>query len=119
MIRMDVKERITKEGVEKILQNKDLSKSKKMIELFKGGLDIKEISKLMECRYNFVYNVVNNFLIKEGLLDDIVKEKKKSKKDEVIRYWLEGMSIIDISKKMKTNYNYIWKICRECLDNPE
>lgn len=119
MIRLEVKERITKEGIKRVLQNEDLSKSKKMIELFKGGLDVKEISKLLEVRYNFVYNVVKNFLIKEGLLDDIVKEKKHSKRSDIIKYWLDGYSVIDIAKELRTNYNYVWKVCRECLDNPE
>jgi len=119
MIKLNVKEKLNKEGIEKILQDETLSKSKKMIKLFEGGLDVKTISELMNVRYNFVYNVVNNYLIKEGLHDKIIKEKRASKKDDVIRLWLDGLSVIDIAKKLKTNYNYVWKICNECMQNEE
>lgn len=119
MIRMDVEKRIDMKEVERILKNEELSKSKKMIMLFCGGLDVKTISKLMNVRYNFVYNVTSNYLIKEGLLNEVVKEKKKSKKDDVIRLWLEGKSNIEIAKELRVNYNYVWKIVNEAMNNEE
>ena len=38
--------------------NNATSKSKAMIELYNGGLDIKQIAQAMDVRYNFVYNVI-------------------------------------------------------------
>lgn len=119
MIRLNVEKRIDAKEVERILRDENLSKSRRMIELFKGGLEVKEISKMLEVRYNFVYNVINNYLIKEGLIDSVIKEKKSSKKDEIIKYWLEGYSVISIAKELRLNYNYVWKICRESMENEE
>lgn len=117
MIKLNVKEKITREEVNRILKNEELSKSKKMIKLFEGGLDVKTISKLLNVRYNFVYNVTSNYLIKEGLLDEVVKEKRESKKDIIVEKWLEGKSNIEIAKELRVNYNYVWKIVNEAMND--
>ena len=56
---------MTKTEITNIL-NAEASKSKKMIELYNGGMDIGSIAKLMGVRYNFVYNVVSNECRKTG-----------------------------------------------------
>lgn len=90
---------------------KDCSKSLKMKELFELGLDIKNISQLMNVRYNFVYNVISNHVNINEI--DVVKESRDSKKDEIIKLFLENKTNVEISKMLKTNYNYIYKTIKE------
>lgn len=100
--------------VEEILQNEGMSKSGKMKELFSLGLEVKEIATRMNVRYNFVYNVISNQVIVEGL--QVTTEKKESKKDKVIELHLQGKSNKEIAIELKTNYNYIYKIVKEYKD---
>jgi hypothetical protein len=90
---------------------KAISKSAKVRELFDGGLEIKEISAALEIRYNFAFNVLQNYIN----INDIEVEKsvRSSKRDEIVVLLQSGMSLADISKQTKTNYNYIWKINKE------
>jgi hypothetical protein len=99
--------RIENEEVEKILKE-NVSKSEKMIELFKGGLDSLEISKLMGVRSNFSYNVISNYVRK----NDIKVEKKNRGviKDEVLKCKKEGLSIVDCCSKLKLDYSRVWGI---------
>ena len=71
-------ERISKEEIGKIRDNNNLSKSKRMIEMYLGGLDIKEISIEMNVRYNFVYNVLSNYCRMNDL--ELRRVKRNSKK---------------------------------------
>ena len=101
---------VTKEVIDSII-NQESSKSKKMKELFLLGIDIKQISVIMNTRYQFVYNVCSNFVNIESL--EVVQEEKHSKKSEVISLFLSNHSNIEISKLLKTNYNYVYKILKE------
>ena len=101
---------VSKEEIDSII-NKESSKSSRMKELFLLGIDIKQISILMNTRYQFVYNVCSNFVNIESL--EIVQEEKHSKKSEVIALFLNNHSNIEISKLLKTNYNYVYKILKE------
>jgi hypothetical protein len=102
--------KVSKKEIETII-NKETSKSSRMKELFLLGIDIKEISVLMNTRYQFVYNVCSNFVNIESL--EVVQEEKHSKKQEVISLFLTNHSNIEISKLLKTNYNYVYKILKE------
>ena len=104
---------LSKEGIEGILGNEGMSKSGKMIELFVGGLDVKSISILMDVRYNFVYNVVSNYMRKEGIEDKIVKDKRVGVKEDIFKMVAEGKSNIEISRELKCNYNMVWKYRNE------
>lgn len=90
------------------------SKSQKMKDLFQLGYDIKEIAALMGVRYNFVYNVISNQIIVEGL--DVFTEKKVSKKDAVRDLFIQGKTNKEIAIELKTNYNYIYKLTKELKD---
>lgn len=104
--------------VKEIVGNESTSKSAKMRELFNLGLDVKEIATIMNVRYNFVYNVVSNLVIVEGL--SVVSNKKESKKDKVIELFQQGKTNKEIAIELKTNYNYVYKIVKEYKDsNPE
>jgi DNA-binding NarL/FixJ family response regulator len=98
------------EKVEKILKT-ETSKSNKIKELFNLGLEIKDIAALLNIRYNFAYNVISNYIIINDI--EIIKEEKESKKDKVIELHKKGKTNIEISKELKTNYNYIYKIIKE------
>jgi superfamily II helicase len=100
----------TKKQIETII-NKELSKSKRIQELFLIGCDVKEISELMSIRYQFAYNVVSNFVNINSL--EIVEEEKDSKKSKIIELFLNNNSNIEIAKILKTNYNYVYKILKE------
>jgi len=97
-------------NVEKIFAS-DVSKSQKMKQLFDLGLDIKVIAEVMDVRYNFVYNVISNYVN----IHDIPTSKTtgESKKSAIIEAFLGGKTNKEIAKELKLNYNYIYKVIRE------
>lgn len=94
-----------------ILKNEGTSKSQKMKDLFQLGYEIKDIASLLNVRYNFVYNVISNQVITEGL--EVESVKRESKKDVVVELFKQGKSNKEIAIELKTNYNYIYKIVKE------
>lgn len=115
MKRLNVECKLSKEEIRKIVESKKSNKSEKMKDLFMGGLEIKEISNLLDVRYNFVYNVVSNYVRMNDLEKKVISEKKVNRKDDIVKLMKEGKSNIEISKILKCNYNYVWKICSEEL----
>lgn len=104
---------MTKKEIERIIKGEG-SKSSKMKELYNGGLEIKEIANLLGVRYNFVYNVISN----ECRVNDIELRTNKNrggKKEEIIRLFKEGKSNSEISKELKTNYQYVYKVVKEVM----
>lgn len=91
------------------------TKSGKMKQLFMLGLEVKDIAKLMEVRYNFVYNVVSNMINMEGLLTE--NNRGTSKKDIVFGMLDEGKSVKEICIDLKMNTNYVYKIKKEWVAN--
>lgn len=97
--------------VDAIMNNEGLSKSGKMKELFRLGLEIKAIADMLGVRYNFVYNVVSNMVIVEGI--EVEQTKQASKKDAVWALLDEGKTAKEIAVELKTNYNYVYKLRKE------
>ena len=97
--------------VEKIMGDVSTSKSGKMKLMFHCGMEVKEIALVMGVRYNFVYNVVSNMIIVDGVEVDM--EKKVSKKDSVWELLDGGKTVKEIAITLKTNYNYIYKLKKE------
>lgn len=96
-----------KEDIKKIV-SQDISKSKKMIALYNGGINIAEIAKIMGVRYNFVYNVVSNYCRMNDLkLRVVVRENKKEKIIELIK---AGKTNVEISGDLKVSYNYVYSV---------
>ena len=93
--------------------NNSTSKSKAMIELYNGGLEIKEIATIMNVRYNFVYNVVSNYCRMNEVELRTNKENNNSKKVMIEKLFKQGKSNTEISKELKTNYNYVYKITKQ------
>ena len=107
---------MTKKEINTILTS-EVSKSKKMIALYEGGMEIKEIATLMEVRYNFVYNVISNMCRMNDVELRTNKDSGNSKKAIILTMFQEGKSNTEIAKELKTNYNYVYKITKEAIAN--
>ena len=92
--------------------NNAASKSKAMIELYNGGLEIKEIAIAMNVRYNFVYNVISNHCRMNDIELRTNKTSESSKKVLIEKLLREGKSNTEIAKELKTNYNYVYRIAK-------
>lgn len=102
---------LSSKKVKELLENSEYSKSSKMKELFNGGHTIKGISELMNVRYNFVYNVISNYVTIESI--SLVQETKVNKKSLIIDLFNQGKSNKEISIILKTNYNYVFNTLKE------
>lgn len=111
IMEVELDQKVVDKEVKRILGDEKASKSGKMKELFGLGLDIKEIAVLMNVRYNFVYNVIQNLVIVEGV--QIESNKQSSKKDAVWKMLDEGKTTKEIAVDLRTNYNYIYKLKKE------
>lgn len=108
-----MKKTVGKQASDKQVQavvNSEVSKSQKMKELFELGLEIKEIAVLMAVRYNFVYNVVSNYVNMNGI--QVEKNVKAGKKEAILEMWAAGKSNKEISIELKTNYNYVFNVVK-------
>lgn len=92
--------------IKKVVENEGLSKSAKMKELFEMGLPIKDIAQHLGVRYNFVYNVISNYVNMNGI--EVETTKKANKKDAIIKLHKAGKTNKEISIELKTNYNYVY-----------
>jgi predicted transcriptional regulator len=96
-----------KTAIKKILEQ-DISKSQKMIQLYNGGLEVKEIAAIMGVRYNFVYNVVSNYCRMNDIQMRVVQ--KENKKATIIQLIEAGKSNVEISAATKCCYNYVFSV---------
>lgn len=101
----------------KTILESNLSKSKKMVELYNQNLEIKEISNLLEVRYNFVYNVISNYCRMNDIELRTNVSSGSSKKQLIIDLFNQGKSNTEIAKELKTNYNYVYKITKEVINS--
>jgi hypothetical protein len=97
-----------------IVENESMSKSGKMKELFRLGLEVKDIAVMLGVRYNFVYNVVSNMIIVEGI--KVEQTRKASKKDKVWELFDQGKTVKEVAVELKTNYQYVYKLHKEWKD---
>jgi len=98
---------MTKAEIKKIV-DQDISKSKRMIQLYNGGLEVKEIAAIMGTRYNFVYNVVSNYCRMNDIAMRVVQ--KENKKAKIIQLIEAGKSNVEISAETKCCYNYVFSV---------
>ena len=98
---------MTKAEIKKIVEQ-EISKSQRMIQLYNGGLEIKEIANVMGVRYNFVYNVVSNYCrMNDVQMRVVVKENKKA---TIIQLIEAGKTNVEISAELKCSYNYVFGV---------
>ena len=100
--------------IQKII-NTSTSKSQAMVELYNQGLEIKEISNVMNVRYNFVYNVISNYCRMNEIELRTNKTNENTKKVMIEKLFKEGKTNVEISKELKTNYNYVYKITKQLI----
>ena len=99
---------------QKIINNAT-SKSHAMIELYNQGLEIKEIANIMDVRYNFAYNVISNYCRMNDIELRTNKGNENTKKVMIEKLFKEGKTNVEISKELKTNYNYVYKITKQLI----
>lgn len=93
--------------------SKEISKSQKMIQMYNDGLEIKEISTKMNVRYNFVYNVISNYCRMNDVELRTNRNNEDSKKSKIVELLQKGLTKTEVSKELKCNYNYVFKIEKE------
>jgi len=94
-----------------LLADEKTSKSSKVKALFEQGYEVKAISDMVNIRYNFAYNVIKNHIVVNGV--EVVTDKKVTKKDGVFAMFDLGKNLTEVSKELKMNYNYVWKLHKE------
>ena len=103
---------MNKQQINKILAQ-DLSKSKKIIALYDGGLEIKDVATTLGIKYNFAYNVISNYCRMNDVELRTNKNKGDSKKSQIIALLGQGKTKTEVATEMKCNYNYVFKIEKE------
>lgn len=101
---------MSKASVTKLVKDESMSKSAKMKALFEAGYSIKEISTMLEVRYNFVYNVVSNHVTVNGV--EVESTKRAGKKEAIIELFNQGKTNKEISAELKSNYNYVYNVVK-------
>lgn len=107
---VEIKGTLSEEQVKEVV-NAELSKSAKVKVLFEHGFEVKEIANLLNIRYNFAYNVIQNYVVVNSI--PVETAKKETKKDAVYGLFDEGKTLGEVSKELKMNYNYVWKLHKE------
>lgn len=97
--------------IEVILNDESLNKSEKMRRLYELGLDLTTIANYMHVRYNFVYNVVTDYLRVRSA--QVMTGDYVTKKQQIIGLFEEGESMPHISQKLHTDYNYVRRVVKE------
>jgi DNA-binding NarL/FixJ family response regulator len=98
---------MTKAEIKKIVEQ-DISKSQRMIQLYNGGLEVKDIANVLGVRYNFVYNVVSDYCRRNDVQMRVVQ--KENKKAKIIQLIEAGKSNVEISAELKCCYNYVFGV---------
>jgi len=101
---------MSKASVTKLVKDESMSKSAKMKALFEVGYSIKEISTMLDVRYNFVYNVVSNHITVNGV--EVETTKRAGKKEAIIELFNQGKTNKEISAELKSNYNYVYNVVK-------
>ncbi len=101
---------MSKASVTKLVKDESMSKSAKMKALFEAGYSIKEISTMLDVRYNFVYNVVSNHITVNGV--EVESTKRAGKKEAIIELFNQGKTNKEISAELKSNYTYVYNVVK-------
>jgi len=94
-----------------LLADPNMSKSAKVKALFDQGYEVRQVANMVGIRYNFAYNVIRNYIVVNDV--QVEETKKESKKDVVWAMFDQGITVGQVSKELKMNYNYAWKLHKE------
>ena len=99
----------TKTAINKVASNQDLTKSDKMRQLYDLGLDLAEIAEIVQVRYQFVWNVIDDHT------DGNIRESKpkKTKSDEFRKLFDEGKTCAEIAKITNSNNNFVNSVIKK------
>ncbi len=89
------------------------NKSQKIRQIFKKSnhkLTISKISKKAGVRYQFAYQVIKRYCSKNNITMPTNKQKQ-TKAAKIRKLYDKGLTIGAISKKLNTNYTYVWSVC--------
>lgn len=100
-------------AVTKKLSAGEVSKGAAIRELFAGGLSVKEISDITTIRYNHVYNVCKQEVLKNHLETEISTDREGgTKKAQILELLESGMTINEVSRQLGCLYNQVWQIAK-------
>lgn len=114
---MEAKARLEEQEINILVVDEKLSKSAKVKVLFEHGFEVKEIAQILNIRYNFAYNVIQNYVIVNDI--QVQTEKRETKKDSVFALFDQGKTLTEVAKELKMNYNYVWKLQQEWKQEAE
>lgn len=97
--------------VNTILNDVNMNKSEKMRQLYELGYDLTAIANTLGVRYNFVYNVITDYL--RTRTAQVMAGDYVTKKQQIIGLFEEGETMPEISKKLHTDYNYVRRVVKE------
>lgn len=100
-------------AVSKKLSAGEVSKGAAIRELFAGGLSVKEISDITTIRYNHVYNVCKQEVLKNHLETEVSTDRAGgTKKAQILELLESGMTINEVSRQLGCLYNQVWQIAK-------
>lgn len=113
---MSDNERITAKDVKaelKKLSAQEISKGACIRTLFAGGMSVKEISEVTTIRYNHVYNVCKNEVLKNHLETEVSTAREGgTKKAQILELLEAGKTITEVSRELGCLYNQVWQIAK-------
>jgi len=122
-LNINTEDMITKKDIKAIttrLSKGEISKGAAIRALFAGGLSVKEISAITTIRYNHVYNVVNQEVMKNGMENDVVRAREGgTKKSQILALLEQGKSIKEVSAELGVLYNQVWQIAKAAGMTPK
>lgn len=115
-LNMKDNEIISKDEITKVttkLNQGKISKGAAIRALFAGGLSVKEIANITTIRYNHVYNVVNQEVMKKGLEPEVIREREGgTKKAQILALLEEGKTVREVSIELGCLYNQVWQVAK-------
>jgi transposase len=122
-LNMNPDEIITKKDIKAVtdkLSKGEISKGAAIRALFAGGLSVKEIADITTIRYNHVYNVVNQEVMKNGMENDVIRAREGgTKKSQILTLLGEGKSIKEVSAELGCLYNQVWQVAKDAGLTPK
>ena len=101
------------EAIKVEITNGTMSKGAGIRECFANGMDVREISKGLDIKYNHVYNVVKNEVLVNGLeVVETGRNNENSKKNQILKLLAEGKNITQVATEMRCLYNYVWQVAK-------
>lgn len=93
------------------------SKSEMFRKMYDEGLNVSEISKQTGAHYSYVYGVIQRMCNKRG--EEVRKDKKYSKSDQIRQMVDEGYKVGQIAKELNSNYSFVYSVVKKYKESKE